>query len=88
MIEVQELSKAKSIPALVSHATTGRMLHHDIKADMITHVPALEILFDKWGEVGTSALATFQLTAVGIAIGHACQRKIVTDMAPLDVFLL
>jgi len=33
-------------------------------------------------------LATFQLTAVGIAIGHACQRKVVGDMASLDMFLL
>jgi hypothetical protein len=88
MAEVQELAKAKSIPTLVTHASTGSMQDPEVRADMIAHVPSLEILFDKWGEAGSSSSASFQLTAVGIAIGHACQRKVVGDAAPLDAFLV
>lgn len=88
MADVRELAKAKNIPTLVTHASTGQMFGPDVKADMIAHIPSLEILFDRWGEAGTSSLATFQLTAVGIAIGHACQRKVVGEVGSLDLFLL
>jgi hypothetical protein len=59
----------------------------EIKADLIERLPPMGILFDKWGESGISSLASFGLTAVGIAIGHACQRKVVGEMTPLEVFL-
>jgi hypothetical protein len=88
MVEVRELAEAKNIPTLVKHASTGRMQDPEIKADMIDHIPSLEMLFDKWGDAGVPSLNTFQLTAVGIAIGHACQRKVVGQMAPLENFLL
>jgi hypothetical protein len=88
MHEVRELSKAKGIPTLITNAKTGRMLPAQIKTDMVAHVPALGALFDKWGEAGRGNLATFHLTAVGIAIGHACQRKIVGHAVPLELFLL
>jgi hypothetical protein len=88
MTEVQELAKAKNIPTPVTHASTGRMQDPEIRSDMIAHVPLLEILFNKWGDAGKPNAATFQLTAVGIAIGHASQRKVVSGAAPLDLFLL
>lgn len=88
MHEIRELSKAKGIPSLITNAKTGRMLPAQIRADMVAHVPALGTLFDKWGEAGGGNLATFHLTAVGIAIGHACQRKVVGHAAPLELFLL
>jgi hypothetical protein len=88
MSEVKELAKAKNIPTLVTNAATGRMQEPDIRGDMIDHVPSLRILFDKWpDESGGGGISTFQLTAVGIAIGHACQRKVVGDVGLLDTFL-
>lgn len=83
--ELRELASVKSIPTLQTHAATGRMQDSEIRADLIAHAPSLEMLFDKWGSIG---LSSFQLTGVGIAIGHACQRKIVPESAPLDVFLI
>jgi hypothetical protein len=87
MAEVRELAETKKIPTLLTHVSVGCMQDFQIRADMIAHVPSLEILFNEWGEAGTPNLATFQLTTVGIAIGHACQRKIVGEMPPLDFFL-
>jgi hypothetical protein len=84
MAEVEELAKAKNIPALVTNAATGRMQEPDIRADMIGHVPSLEILFNKWPGESDASLSKFKLTAVGIAIGHACQRKVVGDVGSLD----
>lgn len=62
------------------------MKEPEIKADLITRFPSMKKLFDKWDGVG---LSRFELTAVGIAIGHACQRKVVGSAAssPLEVFL-
>jgi hypothetical protein len=88
MTEVRDLAKAKNIPELATYASTGRMQDPEIAADIIAHVPSLEMLFEKWQPESGTGLSTFQLTAVGIAIGHACQRKVVGDAAPLDVFLL
>jgi hypothetical protein len=83
---VQELAHAKNIPTLVTHQDTGRMQEPEIKADLITRFPAMEKLFDKWDSLG---LCRFDLTTVGIAIGHACQRKVVGSAAstPLEAFL-
>jgi hypothetical protein len=86
--EVDELAKAKSIPALVTHASTGRMQPPEIRADMVARIPALATLFDKWGKAGSPNLSTFLLTAVGLAIGHSCQRQVVGVAAPLDGYLL
>jgi hypothetical protein len=88
MTEVQELAETKNIPTLVTNATTGRMTDSQIRADMIAHLPSLETLFAKWGDAGRPCASTFSLTAVGIAIGHACQRKVVGDSGSLDLFLL
>jgi hypothetical protein len=89
MTEVRALAKAKNIPTLVTYASNGRMQEPDIRADMIARVPTLEILFGKWsGDESGVGLSSFYITAVGIAIGHACQRKVVGDDVPLDVFLV
>jgi hypothetical protein len=59
----------------------------EIQADMIAHVPALEALFEKWSDSSGVGATNFQPNAVGIAIGHACQRKAVNDMSSLDSFM-
>lgn len=87
MTEVRELAEAKNIPELVAYASTGRMQDAEIAADMIAHVPSLEALFGKWQPRLGAGLSTFHLTAVGIAIGHACQRRVVGDESSLDAFL-
>lgn len=81
--EVAELGHAKGIPTLVTHAATGRMQPNEIKGDLISRVPSLAKLFDNWGP----GLSQFELTAVGIAIAHACQRRVVSGSTSLDVFL-
>jgi hypothetical protein len=83
--DVQELAEAKKIPTLLTHIDLGRMYEHEINEDLITHVPSLEKLVHKWDSVGFS---NFDLTAVGVAIGHACMRKVVGDVTPLEQFLL
>lgn len=88
MLEIRKLAKAKNLPELAQKATFSRMPDSNIRADIIAHVPSFETLFDKWeGEPG-AGLSTFQLTAVGIAIGHACMRKVVGGIGPLDTFLV
>jgi hypothetical protein len=82
--EVAELAEKKNLPTLVTHAATGRMQPNEIRDDLISHVPSLAKLFNNWDSLG---LSHFELTAVGIAIAHACQRRLVSDSAPLDVFL-
>ena len=56
MVEVGELAEAKGIPTLVTYAATGRMLSAEIQADMITHIPSLGTLFEKWGGAGIPSL--------------------------------
>jgi hypothetical protein len=85
--EVQELADSKGIPTLMTHVDLGRMYEPEIKADLIAHIPTLAKLFDSWGVWGASGLANFDLTAVGIAIGHAYQRSAVGETTPLEVFL-
>jgi hypothetical protein len=87
MVEMRELAEARNIPTLITSAG-ARMNINEIRTDMVAHVPSLETLFDKWGSSGIPSLATFNLTSVGIAIGHACQRKVVGSMTPLESFLL
>ena len=85
--EITELAKEKDLPALVTHAATGRMQEPEIKADLLSRFPSLTRLFDDWERIG---LSSFELNAVGIAVGHACQRKVVGSEAstPLEAFLL
>jgi hypothetical protein len=82
--EVEELGEKKNLPSLVTHAATGRMQPGEMRDDLIAHVPSMEKLFDNWDSLGMSH---FELTAVGIAIAHACQRRVVGGSTSLDVFL-
>ena len=84
--EIEDLAEKKHLPTLVPHAATGRMQEPEIKADLLTKFPSLAKLFDAWER---TSLARFQLNAVGIALGHACQRKVVgaASTTPLEVFL-
>jgi hypothetical protein len=84
--EVEELAAANHVPTLVTHRDLGRMYAQEIRDDLISRMPSLEALFDAW-EDNNIGLSQFDLTAVGIAIAHASQRKVVGDNAPLEVFL-
>jgi hypothetical protein len=87
LFDVQQLASARELPTLVTHQDTGRMREPEIKSDLIARFPQMKILFDKWGSLG---LSSFDLNTVGIAIGHACQRKMVGSDAsvPLETFLM
>ncbi len=82
--DVAELARKNSLPDLVTYQATGRMQPDEIRDDLISHVPPLAKLFDNWD---SSGLSHFELTAVGIAIAHACQRRLTNSSAPLDTFL-
>jgi hypothetical protein len=86
MAAVNALASSKNIPAqiLMEFANKGMMTMPEIQADLTSKVPVITELFDKWD---SSCLANFQLATIGIAIGHACQRQVVTDGAPLETFL-
>jgi hypothetical protein len=56
----------------------GRMTDPEIREDIASHIPPMSKLFDAWD---SSGLGQFELTAVGIAIGHAYWRRI-NDTAP------
>jgi hypothetical protein len=84
--EVNALSVAKNIPELVEYEDHGRMFEQDIRDDLVAQIPSLELLFSLW-KADSMGFAHFDLTAVGIAIGHASQRKVVGDSAPLEEFL-
>ena len=62
----------------------GQMLKPKIKEDIVSHVPAMSQLFDYWV---SSGLSNFELTAVGIAIGHAYWRRTTGATASLDTWL-
>jgi hypothetical protein len=83
--EVDELVSAKNIQSLAKFAATGQMLDDEVAADLISNVPVMAHLFQKWAT--NPALPGFSLTAVGTAVAHACQRQIATANLPLENFL-
>lgn len=62
----------------------GQMIDAEIRKDLITNVPVMGQLFDNWDN---SALGSFDLTAVGTAIGHAYWRRVTGALTPLDPWL-
>lgn len=82
--DLAQLSDAKQILTLLTHKDLGRLYEHEIKEDLVAHVPALRKLVDIWDSVGFS---NFDLTAIGLAIGHATLRKL-ADPSPLADFLI
>jgi hypothetical protein len=85
MIDVRELSDKAEVPTLVPHAAIGRMKDPEIRADIMNNIPGTESLFKIWDEPVN--MGHFELTSVGVAIGHACNRQMTGNSTPLDVFL-
>jgi hypothetical protein len=85
---VSDLQERKGIASdvLENFSHVGVMSHEDILAEIVKRVPQLAVVVERWEKSG---LANFELTAAGIAIGHAYWKKIVpAEMsAPLDIWL-
>lgn len=62
----------------------GRMSEMEIKEELVSHVPAIYKLFDHWD---SSGLGSFDLTAVGIVIGHAYWNQITGSKVPVNIWL-
>lgn len=62
----------------------GRMTEQEIRDDVVRHVPAMSQLFNHWA---SSGLQGFQLTAIGIAVGHAYWRQTTGSDSSLDTWL-
>jgi hypothetical protein len=89
---VQELQKARGIiivrpgnaGPLENICLQGQMAYKDMREDTVSHVPGISQLFENWESSGLNA---FDLTAVGIAIGHSYWRQTTGSEAPLDIWL-
>ncbi len=88
---VKELQSAKGLAGrpgsagpLETLCLYGRISDQEMKEDIVSHVPAMSQLFDRWN---SSGLSNFELTAVGIAIGHAYWRQTTGGTASLDTWL-
>jgi hypothetical protein len=91
MDDVKELQVAKGFEAkpgtagpLETLCLYGRMINLEIRQDVVSHISSMAQLFDHWN---TSGLANFDLTTIGIAIGHAYWRRMTGATAPLDAWL-
>jgi hypothetical protein len=89
--DVKKLQIAKGLAGKPGHAGPletlclyGQMPQPEIKEDIVSHVPAMSQLFDYWD---SSGLSKFELTAVGIAIGHAYWRRTTGAATSLDTWL-
>lgn len=67
-------------------ANVGVMSYPDIEAEIVQRIPEAAVVVERWEKSG---LASFQLTAAGIAIGHAYWKQVVPPdaSAPLDIWL-
>jgi hypothetical protein len=85
---VSDLEERKSIAdhVLQNFSHVGVMSHADILAELVQRVPETAVVVERWEKSG---LASFELTAAGMAIGHAYWRQVVPAdaSAPLDVWL-
>lgn len=88
---VRALQAAKGLAGRPGHAGPletlclyGRMPDEELRRDIILHVPAMSQVFDRWN---SSGLSNFELTAAGIAVGHAYWRKTTGGTASLDTWL-
>jgi hypothetical protein len=91
MDDVKELQAAKGLEPRPGNAGPletlclyGRMMKTEIRQDVVAQIPSMARLFDHWN---TSGLANFDLTAIGIAIGHAYWRRMTGATAPLEIWL-
>lgn len=85
---VRDLEERKAIasPVLQNFSRIGVMNHDDILAEIVKRVPESAVAVERWEQSG---LVNFELTAAGMAIGHAYWRQIMPNgaSAPLDVWL-
>lgn len=85
---VNDLQKRKAITSnvLENFANVGVMSQPDILAEVLTRIPEIAPLVERWEKAG---LQNFELTAAGLAIGHAYWKQTVPAgaSAPLDIWL-
>ena len=85
---VYDIQERKGITsnALEGFAKGRVMNQQDILAEMEDRIPDIAMVVDRWEKSG---LANFELTAAGLAIGHAYWKQIVPAdaSAPLDIWL-
>ena len=88
---VRDLQASKGIHPAPGHAGPfetaclyGRMSNDEIEQDLVSHIPFMGQLFEHWNNSG---LANFDLTGIGIAIGHAYWRRVTGATTPLDTWL-
>lgn len=77
-LQPEEVAKLKGM------LTQNQLSDDEIKAAVVGFVPDLKTLFEKWD---TSSMARFELTSVGMAIGHANIKRITGEFAPLSVWI-
>jgi hypothetical protein len=89
--DIQELQAQKGIQVPPGHAGPlgsaceyGRMTKPEIRQDIVSQLPFMAQLFDHWNGSG---LGNFELTALGIAIGHAYWRRVTGEPTSLDDWL-
>ena len=85
---VIELGAKKRAPEILDELSRrGIMSYREIQLDLESHIPCMKVIFERWNN-NNSVLKFFQLTSVGIAIGHAYWRQAAgTAAAPLGVWL-
>ena len=62
----------------------GSLDHQEVRSKVLAAAPSLESLLDKWG---ASTLKNFNLTSVGMAIGHANIKRYAGEFAPLSIWI-
>jgi hypothetical protein len=83
---ITELSAAEGADRgqLVSLSAFGLMHESEIKADLISRLPEMSVLLERWDN---TPLEQLELTTVGLAIGHSYWRQITGGSVPLDIWL-
>jgi hypothetical protein len=86
--EVAAIEAKRSIEQniLANFAHVGVMSPDDIEVELVERVPEAAVLAERWEKSG---LESFDLTAAGLAIGHAYWKQVVPPdaSAPLDIWL-
>jgi hypothetical protein len=84
--EVKRLQIDKGIAdnLLLNLYREGLMSLPAIREDVVSHIPVMQGFMDHWD---SSGLSNFELTAVGITIGHAYWRSFTGQSTPLDIWL-
>jgi hypothetical protein len=85
---VRQLAIAKGIEQrdLENLSAAGVMTAPDVQSELISNVPCMKVIFDRWDEQD-SPVQHLELTSAGIAIGHAYLRQVSDNTPPLDTWL-